>query len=386
MSADRIKNDLNSNLYVEASAGAGKTTALVDRVCALVASGKVTIEQIVAITFTKSAASELRYRIMERLEALKSSSGIANSRRKAIEMALAGMSNASFQTIDSFTRKLLSEYHVAADMPPLQNTVATGLEAAVELKTAWNEWLDEKLDNDARFVKYFNLARDYGFDDLTKRTWPNTQLLDKFSYEYLSLLDYDFNVSAGYDYAGLLHWIHYSRQLVEKLLLNCTAADDKLRVYLDEQVQPFIDRLCQPRFGNREYRVALTACANAKITKANFGKAKNWQIDSDLSSELRHFMSKAAYELRHFTLEVGSELRGFLSKTAYEELYRFVLRVKPENLAKLNGKQSPTPMFPIRSETNWRGKAGLSSWSLTTVHCRHWLTGLKICSIQFSRK
>ena len=37
---DRIRSDLGSTLFVEAGAGSGKTTALVERVLALVATGQ----------------------------------------------------------------------------------------------------------------------------------------------------------------------------------------------------------------------------------------------------------------------------------------------------------------------------------------------------------
>ncbi len=63
---DRIAHDLGATLFVEAGAGAGKTTALVGRVVALVDDG-VPIESIAAITFTEKAAAELRHRLRERL-------------------------------------------------------------------------------------------------------------------------------------------------------------------------------------------------------------------------------------------------------------------------------------------------------------------------------
>src|SRR5687767_12988929 len=59
---DRIVSGLDANLFVEAGAGAGKTSSLVGRIRALVASG-VDITAIAAITFTEKAAAELRVRV-----------------------------------------------------------------------------------------------------------------------------------------------------------------------------------------------------------------------------------------------------------------------------------------------------------------------------------
>ena len=62
----RIRTDLDHTLFVEAGAGAGKTSSLVDRVVNLVESG-VSNTEIAAITFTEKAAAELRARLRTEL-------------------------------------------------------------------------------------------------------------------------------------------------------------------------------------------------------------------------------------------------------------------------------------------------------------------------------
>jgi ATP-dependent helicase/nuclease subunit A len=64
----RIREDLDTNLLVEAGAGSGKTTELVHRMVALVESGAATVDRIAAVTFTRKAAGELRERFQSRLE------------------------------------------------------------------------------------------------------------------------------------------------------------------------------------------------------------------------------------------------------------------------------------------------------------------------------
>ncbi len=46
----RIRESLDENLFVEAGAGTGKTTSLVDRVVSLVSSGRATLDKIAART------------------------------------------------------------------------------------------------------------------------------------------------------------------------------------------------------------------------------------------------------------------------------------------------------------------------------------------------
>ena len=54
---DKISQDLNKSIFVEASAGSGKTTSLVNRMVALVEQG-IPVNEICTITFTVAAADE----------------------------------------------------------------------------------------------------------------------------------------------------------------------------------------------------------------------------------------------------------------------------------------------------------------------------------------
>ena len=66
----RIREDLETNLIVEAGAGSGKTTELIGRMVALVSTGFALVHEIAAVTFTRKSAAELRERFQRRLEGL----------------------------------------------------------------------------------------------------------------------------------------------------------------------------------------------------------------------------------------------------------------------------------------------------------------------------
>ena len=61
----KVLNDKSENLLVSASAGSGKTAVLVERIINKIINEKINIDEILVVTFTNAAASEMRERILE---------------------------------------------------------------------------------------------------------------------------------------------------------------------------------------------------------------------------------------------------------------------------------------------------------------------------------
>ncbi|MFP5487399.1 MAG: UvrD-helicase domain-containing protein, partial [Acidimicrobiia bacterium] len=131
----RIASDLRTNLFVEAGAGAGKTSSLVARIVALVRDG-VDIGSVAAITFTEKAAAELRHRL--RAELLT-----AGETRAA-----AAIDHAPIGTLHAFARRLLNDFPVAAGLPP-GFSVLDELESHLAFEERWESLLDGLLDDPA---------------------------------------------------------------------------------------------------------------------------------------------------------------------------------------------------------------------------------------------
>lgn len=112
-SRDIIKNEIKTNLMVEAGAGSGKTTEMANRIIALVSNGYRTIDQIVAITFTNKAANELRERVRKALE--KSYKQTNNPLEKE---AYENIHKCFIGTIHSFCGRLLRERPIEAGLDP----------------------------------------------------------------------------------------------------------------------------------------------------------------------------------------------------------------------------------------------------------------------------
>ena len=106
--------DPSRNVVLEASAGTGKTRVLVERYVNLLLAG-VEPENILAITFTRKAAAEMRQRIVERLKEASRTSQLSAARWKAMRDRLGEI---AISTIDAFCLSLIREFPLEADVDP----------------------------------------------------------------------------------------------------------------------------------------------------------------------------------------------------------------------------------------------------------------------------
>ena len=143
---DRIQHSLEESLFVEAGAGTGKTTALVDRIVNLIASGAGAMAGLAAITFTEAAAAELRDRVRRDLECAAEEESLDEDKRFRCRQAVLEMDAASIQTLHSFAQSLLRELPLEAGLPP-GFELLDPIEADLRFQQAWDQWLDDSLES-----------------------------------------------------------------------------------------------------------------------------------------------------------------------------------------------------------------------------------------------
>jgi len=113
---DRIASDLDCSFLVEAGAGSGKTSSLIDRMVAIITAGRARPEELAAVTFTRKAAGELRERFQEGLEKALETGGKLEAQRAA--GALEDIEKVFVGTIHSFCAMILRERPVEAGLDP----------------------------------------------------------------------------------------------------------------------------------------------------------------------------------------------------------------------------------------------------------------------------
>src|SRR5437667_6239602 len=141
----------DDTLVVEAAAGTGKTTELVNRILRVLATGRAKMIEIVAVTFTEKAAGELKLRLREALEHERAAAADEDVRQR-LELALETLEEAHVNTIHGFCAELLRERPVEARVDPLF-AVLTEPQADRLYGRAFRAWLQEALKHPPEGVR-----------------------------------------------------------------------------------------------------------------------------------------------------------------------------------------------------------------------------------------
>ena len=157
--ARRAAVDPSQNIVLEASAGTGKTRVLVERYVNLLRAG-VEPDHILAMTFTRKAAAEMRQRIIDRLKEASRQSAFdagrwrpstSSGRPELVEgrELRERLGDIAISTIDAFCLSLLREF-------PLEADVDSGFDLAAD--TDIPRLIAESLDQALRICR--GLAKD----------------------------------------------------------------------------------------------------------------------------------------------------------------------------------------------------------------------------------
>ena len=144
-------------VLVEAGAGTGKTTLLVERILHLIRADGARLDEIAAITFTRKATAELKDRIRGRL--LDAVAGEEDPEaRTRLQDALDNLESGRISTIHGFALNILRAFSVEAGLRPDIGDVDE-IEHDARRDAAWRDWLAGALSGeDARLRDFLELG------------------------------------------------------------------------------------------------------------------------------------------------------------------------------------------------------------------------------------
>ncbi len=132
------------NIFVEAGAGAGKTSIIVKRVVNQLKWGIFKAEELVVITFTKKAAAQLYDRISNEIAAALKSDSLLPDEKVCLDTALNNIDRMTISTIHSFCLKLLKERAFDAEIPLDAALIESEEEKSVK-KAFFEDWFSQNI-------------------------------------------------------------------------------------------------------------------------------------------------------------------------------------------------------------------------------------------------
>jgi len=306
----RACGDFEQNFWVEAGAGTGKTSLLIERLYNLAVEKGAPVEKIAAITFTEKAAVELKLRLREKLEQEKNVTG--GNRRRRIARALEDLEYAPVGTIHSFAAGLLREKPVEAGIDP-QFEVLDGESMYAFFGQAWEEWLGYQLHQESEVLRLL--------------------LKQGFSPDRLAPLAYSLYHQRDVVWEGSPSASRFNpRQCRQKLEEKAQQWESYISCCLDDsdkgyrQARNFFFWLNRARHLDEE-NFTYSLLHLMPVVKAA-GNRKNWKPPETCTEQ-----KEISRELQDLQVEMRREAFGYLAGEAVEWLKEFFAYLEEEKAA-----------------------------------------------------
>jgi ATP-dependent exoDNAse (exonuclease V) beta subunit len=298
-------DSLDASCFVEAAAGSGKTTRLIERVTGLLGRG-IPPRNIVAITFTRAAAAELRDRVCAALE----------SRGAARRGAPADLEQMAVQTIDSFALSLLRERPLEAGLPPLIELLDEA-RAPASFDREWDAWLRAELALPA-FQAEVETAVTLG---LVSPVAALRSLAEEMHKRYELLEICQFPAPPPVELLAADSAVSDTPR-IRALLERCRNETDKLYVHVSQTVLPFLERLRESS-SDSAGAMALMAATGKVSGGKRTGNRTNWVALAGGKSAIEELRATLADMQDRMDRELADS-RAFLLAALLRRVARFV--------------------------------------------------------------
>jgi ATP-dependent helicase/nuclease subunit A len=339
----------NYHQIVIANAGSGKTAILVEKFFNLILYQPIDeLSRIVAITFTKKAAAEMRERLIRKV-----ASEIANIKETDIDskhldqllLLRERLSSAKIQTIHSFCQDILSEHSVKIGYNPSFSLLQEHRLRRV-FKTKFYNIIGDLIENDRNYDNFFEQVTENTLFELTNRLVINYPTLFR-AYNYYKNSSYDkieSDIEKFIDDEFRELYFEYFTKLRENVEIIDHSKPDytHLIVVLDDLEQ----KLYQPEF----YKLMIFAwdyLSKIKIGRNNFLLSVFGKEIRDLIKSTIEYYDKMDYvqnyievitKILNIANDLYSELEDFKQRNSFitynDMIYKTLELLQDEELAK----------------------------------------------------
>lgn len=155
------------NVLVSASAGSGKTRVLIERIIQKILTddkeNRISLDRLVVVTFTESAAKEMKERLEKALQEAISNETDYETRR-FLQEQLGLLPIVNIQTIDAFCRQIVNQFYYLIGLDPNYRLLSDQTELVLLKQDVWEKLVSDALsreENDPLRVAYETVAKNF---------------------------------------------------------------------------------------------------------------------------------------------------------------------------------------------------------------------------------
>jgi ATP-dependent exoDNAse (exonuclease V) beta subunit len=265
----RIAEDLGTRMAVDAGAGSGKTTALIERIVSLVSNARLSMGSIAAITFTEAAAAELRLRVRQTLaERAHSDPSLLAPAREVDDAAIC--------TIHAFALRILSEHWLEAGLPPKIEVFDPASEY-LDHKTRWELFTTGLLGDPAAMVTLTRaFAAELRLSQLSEIAHSMADHHDRLTPQVIATLAAERKATAEPTVEVATIVGHLERALA--YLPQCTNDSDNLCHHLQNAAADALRRL-RPLVDSKDEATVISVLGDIQRLSYATGQKGNWTVD-----------------------------------------------------------------------------------------------------------
>lgn len=326
------------NLLISAAAGSGKTAVLVERIVKLVVEERVSIDNMLIVTFTNAAAGEMKQRIQRRLQEIRRANGMrgdAMDRELAdlLSKQIQNVPRASISTVHSFCIQVIRDHFSLAEIDPAFKLVNEAYGAILQdeaIDQAFEQKYDEEDPDFQDLVAGYGEAKgDRALRDLVKnidrfiqaQPYPQ-EWLEHHRAFYEELASFD----AIEDALAFLQSHAIGRLLVEWVTEQIEGAEDHLQKAWEEvegKGYSFEDKLLAERDriedlkqASRQGLVELFGRLKP-VTFDRFARKKSDEIEDDEWKKVQALRNEAKEIYNELTKKPILDVQTFLPDIKY---------------------------------------------------------------------